>query len=287
MNTTVKITECPRDAMQGLKEFIPTHKKIEYINQLLKVGFDTLDCGSFVSAKAIPQLVDSTEVFEQIESSNSKTKLLAIIANSRGAEDAVKHKNITYLGFPFSISETFQQRNTNSSIAESLVRVQEIQNLCVKNNKELLVYISMAFGNPYGDDWNSEIVIKWAEKLRSLGIKSIALADTIGVSNQENISYLFKNLIPAFSDIEFGAHLHSTPETAMEKIEAAYNSGCKKFDVAIGGLGGCPMAADDLTGNMATEQLYAFLVKHNINSGINNIEFEKAQQLAKIIFPTH
>lgn len=287
MNTTVKITECPRDAMQGLKEFIPTHKKIEYINQLLKVGFDTLDCGSFVSAKAIPQLVDSAEVFEKIESSTSKTKLLAIIANLRGAEDAVKHKNITYLGFPFSISETFQQRNTNSSIAESLVRVQEIQELCVKNNKELLVYISMAFGNPYGDDWNSEIVIKWAEKLRSLGIKSIALADTIGVSNQENITYLFKNLIPALSDVEFAAHLHSTPETALEKIEAAYNAGCRKFDVAIGGLGGCPMAADDLTGNMATEQLYAFLVKHNINSGINNIEFEKSLTLSKLVFPAH
>lgn len=287
MSTTVKITECPRDAMQGLKEFIPTQKKIEYINQLLKVGFDTLDCGSFVSAKAIPQLVDSAEVFEKIESSLSTTKLLAIIANLRGAEDAVKHKNITYLGFPFSISETFQQRNTNSSITESLVRVQEIQNLCVKNNKKMLVYLSMAFGNPYGDDWNSEIVIKWAEKLRSLGIKDIALADTIGVSNPENITYLFKNLIPVFSDVEFVAHLHSTPQTAVEKIEAAYNSGCRKFDVAIGGLGGCPMATDDLTGNMATEQLYAFLVKHNINSSLNKFELEKAQKLSKIIFPAH
>lgn len=287
MNTTVKITECPRDAMQGLKEFIPTQKKIEYINQLLKVGFDTLDCGSFVSAKAIPQLVDSAEVFEKIESSQSTTKLLAIIANLRGAEDAVKHKNITYLGFPFSISETFQQRNANSSIAESLVRVQEIQNLCEKHNKELLVYISMAFGNPYDDDWNSEIVIKWVEKLRSFGIKSIALADTIGVSNPENISYLFKNLIPAFQDVEFGAHLHSTPETALEKIEASYNSGCRKFDVAIGGLGGCPMAKDDLTGNMATEQLYNFLIKHNINAGLNKLELDKAQKLSKIIFPAH
>ena len=268
----MKIVECPRDAMQGIKEFIPSNIKATYINSLLKVGFDTIDFGSFVSPKAIPQLVDTGEVLNQLNLSTTKSKLLAIVANQRGAQDACHFQEINYLGFPFSISETFQQRNANSSIAESLVRVEEIQNLCLKHNKELVVYISMAFGNPYGDIWNSDIVINWTKKLSDLGIKIIALSDTIGVSNPENINYLFSNIIPEFKNVEIGAHLHSTKEKASEKIQAAYTSGCKRFDVAIHGFGGCPMAADDLTGNLATEDLEGYFLKNNINLNLN-IEF--------------
>ena len=268
----MKIVECPRDAMQGIKEFIPSNIKATYINSLLKVGFDTIDFGSFVSPKAIPQLVDTGEVLNQLNLSTTKSKLLAIVANQRGALDACHFQEINYLGFPFSISETFQQRNANSSIAESLVRVEEIQNLCLKHNKELVVYISMAFGNPYGDIWNSDIVINWTKKLSDLGIKIIALSDTIGVSNPDNINYLFSNIIPEFKNVEIGAHLHSTKEKASEKIHAAYTSGCKRFDVAIHGFGGCPMAADDLTGNLATEDLEGYFLKNNINLNLN-IEF--------------
>lgn len=268
----MKIVECPRDAMQGIKKFIPSNIKATYINSLLKVGFDTIDFGSFVSPKAIPQLVDTGEVLNQLNLSTTKSKLLAIVANQRGAEDACHFQEINYLGFPFSISETFQQRNANSSIAESLVRVEEIQNLCLKHNKELVVYISMAFGNPYGDIWNSDIVINWTKKLSDLGIKIIALSDTIGVSNPDNINYLFSNIIPEFKNVEIGAHLHSTKEKASEKIHAAYTSGCKRFDVAIHGFGGCPMAADDLTGNLATEDLEGYFLKNNINLNLN-IEF--------------
>lgn len=268
----MKIVECPRDAMQGIKEFIPSKIKATYINSLLKVGFDTIDFGSFVSPKAIPQLVDTGEVLNQLNLSTTKSKLLAIVANQRGAQDACHFQEINYLGFPFSISETFQQRNANSSIVESLVRVEEIQNLCLKHNKELVVYISMAFGNPYGDIWNSDIVINWTKKLSDLGIKIIALSDTIGVSNPDNINYLFSNIIPEFKNVEIGAHLHSTKEKASEKIHAAYTSGCKRFDVAIHGFGGCPMAADDLTGNLATEDLEGYFLKNNINLNLN-IEF--------------
>jgi hydroxymethylglutaryl-CoA lyase len=268
----MKIVECPRDAMQGIKEFIPSNIKATYINSLLKVGFDTIDFGSFVSPKAIPQLVDTGEVLNQLNLSTTKSKLLAIVANQRGAQDACHFQEINYLGFPFSISETFQQRNANSSITESLVRVEEIQNLCLKHNKELVVYISMAFGNPYGDIWNSDIVINWTKKLSDLGIKIIALSDTIGVSNPDNINYLFSNIIPEFKNVEIGAHLHSTKEKASEKIHAAYTSGCKRFDVAIHGFGGCPMAADDLTGNLATEDLEGYFLKNNINLNLN-IEF--------------
>jgi hydroxymethylglutaryl-CoA lyase len=242
----MKITECPRDAMQGIKAFIPTDLKAEYVNQLLKVGFDTIDFGSFVSPKAIPQMQDTAQLVKQLDMSNTRSKLLAIIANERGAQDAVAFDEITYLGFPFSISETFQQRNTNSSITESLKRVEEIQNLSFKNNKQLLVYISMAFGNPYGDVWNSDIVIEWTKKMADMGIKHIALADTIGCSTPENITYLFSNLIPEFKNIEIGAHLHSTKDKAQEKIETTFKSSCKSFDVAIHGFGGCPMAKDDL-----------------------------------------
>jgi hydroxymethylglutaryl-CoA lyase len=272
----MKIIECPRDAMQGIKEFIPTQTKVNYLNSLLKVGFDTIDFGSFVSPKAIPQMQDTAEVLKQLDLSTTKSKLLAIVANTRGAEQACEFGEIRYLGFPFSISETFQQRNANSSIAESLVRVEEIQNLCLKHNKELVVYISMAFGNPYGDVWNSDIVINWTKKLSDMGIKIIALSDTVGVSDKENINYLFSNIIPEFKGVEIGAHLHSTKEKALEKIEAAYNSGCQRFDVAIHGFGGCPMAKDDLTGNLATEDLELFFDTNNIPLNLNKELLQKA-----------
>ena len=265
----MKIIECPRDAMQGIKEFIPTAEKVNYINSLLQIGFDTIDFGSFVSPKAIPQMQDTADVLKQLNLSGSKSKLLAIIANTRGAEQACAFDEIRYLGFPFSISETFQQRNANSSIAESLIRVEEIQNLSVKHHKELVVYISMAFGNPYGDVWNSDIVINWTKKLSELGIKIIALSDTVGVSTKENITSLFTSVIPEFKGVEIGAHLHSTKEKAMEKIEAAYKSGCQRFDVAIHGFGGCPMAADDLTGNLATEDLEHFFEMNHIPLALN------------------
>ncbi|MCD6020131.1 MAG: hydroxymethylglutaryl-CoA lyase [Bacteroidetes bacterium] len=272
----MKIIECPRDAMQGIKELIPTEVKAKYINTLLKVGFDTIDFGSFVSPKAIPQMHDTAAVLDQLDLSATKSKLLAIIANTRGAQDACAFEQIRYLGFPFSISETFQQRNANSSIIESLVRVEEIQNLCIKHNKELVVYISMAFGNPYGDEYNSEIVINWAKKLSYLGIKIIALSDTIGVSNKENISHLFSTMIPEFKDVEIGAHLHSTKESSLEKIEAAYKNGCQRFDVAIHGFGGCPMAKDDLTGNLATEDLEIYFDTYRVPLDLKKEQLKKA-----------
>lgn len=281
----LKIIECPRDAMQGLHDFISTEKKAAYINQLLKVGFDTIDFGSFVSPKAIPQLKDTAEVLNQLDLSHTNSKLLAIVANQRGATDACKFEEINYLGFPFSISETFQQRNTNSSIIESLKRVEDIQSLCVNNKKELVVYISMAFGNPYGDNWNSDIVIEWTKKLSDLGVKIIALSDTTGVSNPENISYLFGNIIPEFSNVEIGAHLHTTPTTWEEKVKAAYDNGCKRFDGAIKGFGGCPMATDDLTGNMATENLIHYFKQNNINTGLNKEEFNQSMLDALNVFP--
>ncbi|MDX5347359.1 MAG: hydroxymethylglutaryl-CoA lyase, partial [Hymenobacteraceae bacterium] len=249
----IKIIECPRDDMQGLKEFIPTQTKIDYLNKLLKVGFDTLDFGSFVSPKAIPQLRDTAEVLANLELENTKTKLLAIIANVRGAEDAVQHEQIKYLGFPLSVSEEFQKRNTNKTIDEALEQVAQIQELCVKHGKEQVTYISMGFGNPYGEAWNTEVVGEFVQKLAKLQVPIISLSDTIGVSNPENIDYLFSNLIPAFPDIEFGAHLHTNSRTWEEKIDAAYKAGCRRFDGALRGYGGCPMAKDELVGNMATE----------------------------------
>ena len=281
----VKIIECPRDAMQGLHDFILTDVKANYINQLLKVGFDTIDFGSFVSPKAIPQLKDTAEVLNLLDLSTTKSKLLSIVANQRGAIDACNFEEINYLGFPFSISETFQQRNTNASISESLIRVADIQNLCIKNNKELVVYISMAFGNPYGDEWNAQIVIEWTKKLSDLGIKIIALSDTIGISNEENISYLFSNIIPEFDTIEIGAHLHTTPTTWKEKVNAAYINGCKRFDGAIKGFGGCPMATDDLTGNMATENLIEYFNQNKIETGLNQNEFNQSMIDALKVFP--
>lgn len=280
----MRITECPRDAMQGIKQFIPTELKVEYLNQLLKVGFDVIDFGSFVSPKAIPQLQDTAEVLKKLDLSKTNSKLLAIIANTRGAEDACKFEEINYLGFPFSISETFQQRNTSSSIAESLVRVEEIQNLCIKHKKEMVVYISMAFGNPYGDVWNSDIVINWTKKLSEMGIKIIALADTIGCSTPDNINYLFSNLIPEFKNVQIGSHLHSTKEKALEKIVAAYQSGCRSFDVAVHGFGGCPMAKDDLTGNMATEDLIGYAETNSIALNLNMAELTKAYELSWKVF---
>ena len=280
----MKIIECPRDAMQGIKEMIPTDVKVKYINSLLNIGFDTIDVGSFVSPKAIPQMQDTAQVLKQLNLSQTNSKLLAIIANTRGAQDACTFDEIQYLGFPFSISETFQQRNANSSIADSLIRVEEIQNLCVQHKKELVVYISMAFGNPYGDLWNSDIVIDWTKKLSDLGVKIIALSDTIGVSNSENINYLFSNIIPEFKHVEIGAHLHSTKESALEKIDAAYKSGCQRFDVAIHGFGGCPMAKDDLTGNLATEDLERYFEMNGISLNLDAKLLQKAYEESWDIF---
>ncbi|MBL7877364.1 MAG: hydroxymethylglutaryl-CoA lyase [Cyclobacteriaceae bacterium] len=280
----MKIIECPRDAMQGLKSFVPTEKKISYINQLLKVGFDTLDFGSFVSPKAIPQMQDTSEVLAGLDLSGTQTKLLAIVANTRGAEIACSFDQIRFLGFPLSISETFQQRNTNKSIVEALQAVNEIQDLCKKSGKKLVVYISMGFGNPYGDPYDIEVVEKFTDILATLGVEIISLADTIGVSQPDQIEYLFTNLTSHFPKIEFGAHLHSAPVTRLEKIEAAYRSGCQRFDGAILGFGGCPMAKDELVGNMATESIISFLESKGTDLNLNKSEFEKALILASEIF---
>ncbi|MCW3070415.1 MAG: hydroxymethylglutaryl-CoA lyase [Bacteroidetes bacterium] len=281
----MKLIECPRDAMQGIHDFIPTEKKAAYINSILKAGFHTVDFGSFVSPKAIPQMRDTAQVLEQLDLSSTRSKLLAIIANVRGAQDAVEFEEISYLGFPFSISETFQQRNANSGIAESLIRVEEIQDLCIRNKKELVVYVSMAFGNPYGDEWSSDVAIAWTKRLADMGIKIIALSDTIGVSNPQNISYLFSKLVPEFPGVEIGAHLHTTPDSWEEKVHAAYTSGCRRFDSAIKGYGGCPMATDKLTGNMPTENLLHYFNKHNVITGIDENAFAEAMLLATQTFP--
>lgn len=281
----IRLVECPRDAMQGLHDFIPTEKKVEYINQLLKVGFDMIDFGSFVSPKAIPQMADTAQVIEQLDLSETNSKLLSIIGNVRGAEDAVKYNQIDFLGFPFSISETFQQRNINSSIADSIDRIKEIKKLCDDNGKKLMIYISMGFGNPYGDTWSAEVAAQWVEKLVALDIRYISLADTIGVANPDSIRYLFSNLIPAFPDVDFGAHLHTTPDAWLEKIDAAYESGCVRFDGAIKGFGGCPMAADDLTGNMATENIIQYFNHENVALNINKQAFLESVRKALLTFP--
>ncbi len=283
----MKIIECPRDAMQGISKFIPTEQKAHYINMLLKVGFDTIDFGSFVSPKAIPQLRDTAEVLSLLKVQESKSKLLAIVANTRGAEEASKHEAITYLGFPLSISETFQQRNTNKSIVEALNTIEEIQEICNKTNKILVTYISMGFGNPYNDPYDASIVEQFTGILAALDVKIISLADTIGVSQPEQIQYLFKTLIQKFPSIEFGAHLHSNPATAVEKIEAAYNSGCQRFDGAIKGFGGCPMAEDELVGNLATETVLSFLDSKNDAPALDRAAFQEVMKLADSIFPAH
>lgn len=283
MSSSVKIIECPRDAMQGIKMFIPTEKKVQYIQSLLRVGYDTIDFGSFVSPKAIPQMADTAEVLSKLDLSKTTSKLLAIIANTRGAEEASVHTEIDYLGYPFSISENFQMRNTHKTIAQSVVALEEILEIADRSNKEVVVYISMGFGNPYGDPWNVEIVGDWTERLAKMGVKILSLSDTIGSSNPENISYLFSNLIPKYPHIEFGAHLHTTPSSWFEKVDAAFQSGCKRFDGAIQGFGGCPMAKDELTGNMPTEKLLSYFTSKK-NNNLNALSFESAYNEATKIF---
>lgn len=280
----VKVIECPRDAMQGIKHNIPTELKVRYLNLLLQVGFDTLDFGSFVSPKAIPQMADTPQVLEQLELAGTMTKLLAIVANVRGAIDACAFPQISYLGYPFSISETFQLRNTNATIEESLGRVDAIQEICATFGKKLVIYISMGFGNPYGDPWNVEIAQQWVDRLADMDIRIMSLSDTIGVSNPENIAYLFKNLIPPYPDVEFGAHLHTTPTTWREKVEAAYQHGCRRFDGALHGYGGCPMAKDDLTGNMPTEKIISYLEQQQVQLNLNLTALKNAERLTSEVF---
>lgn len=284
MPDQVKIIECPRDAMQGIKTFIPTEKKVHYIQSLLRVGFDTIDFGSFVSPRAIPQMVDTAEVLSQLDLTNTKSKLLAIVANTRGAVDASQYPEINFLGYPFSISENFQMRNTHKTIAQSVVTLQEILNIADKSNKEVVAYLSMGFGNPYGDPWNVNIVGEWTERLSKMGVKILSLSDTIGSSNAENINYLFSNLIPQYQEIEFGAHLHTTPSSWFEKVNAAYLAGCRRFDGAIQGFGGCPMAKDELTGNMPTEKLLSYFTSQKSSNNMNALSFESAYNEASKIF---
>ena len=283
-NSGVKIVECPRDAMQGIKHFIPTNEKVRYLQSLLGCGFDTLDFGSFVSPKAIPQMVDTAEVLSKLDLSKTSSKLLSIVANVRGARDAASHPEVDYLGFPFSISENFQMRNTHKTIAQSVETLQEIFNIADASNKEVVTYISMGFGNPYGDPWNVEIVGEWTERLAKMGAKILSLSDTVGSSDPETISYLFSNLIPKYPTIEFGAHLHTTPTKWHEKVAAAYESGCRRFDGAIQGFGGCPMAKNDLTGNMPTEKMLSYFTSHKIISGVNAMTFEAAYNKATELF---
>ncbi|WP_278036478.1 hydroxymethylglutaryl-CoA lyase [Flavobacterium nitratireducens] len=283
----IKIIECPRDAMQGIKSFIPTEKKVSYIQALLRVGFDTIDVGSFVSPKAVPQMQDTAAVLEQLDLSTTKSKILAIIANTKGAETASQFETIHYLGFPFSISENFQMRNTHKTIAESIVSMQEILEIAYKNNKEVVAYLSMGFGNPYGDPWNVEIVGEWTEKLATMGVKILSLSDTIGSSTPDAIRYLFSNLIPKYPQIEFGAHLHTTYDKWFEKIEAAYQSGCRRYDGAIQGFGGCPMAKDELTGNMPTEKLLSYFTANKEQLNLNPLSFESAYNEASKVFNSY
>lgn len=285
MMRKVKIIECPRDAMQGIKShFIPTEKKALYINSLLKVGFDTIDFGSFVSPKAIPQMRDTEAVLSRLELSNTNSKLLAIIANIRGANDASQFEEINYLGYPFSISENFQMRNTHKTITESISTLEAVLNIADKSKKEVVVYLSMGFGNPYGDPWNIEIVGQWIEKLSNLGIKTLSLSDTIGSSTPDVIDYLFSNLIPLYPEIEFGAHLHTTPDKWHEKVDAAFKAGCNRFDGAIKGFGGCPMAKDELTGNMPTEKLLSYFTTQKVSTLLKPMSFESAYNKALDIF---
>ena len=282
-NSKFTLVECPRDAMQGWAHFIPTATKVKYLNKLLEVGFDVLDFGSFVSPKAIPQLADTKEVIPQLKL-NDKTKLLAIIANTRGAEEAVQYDEIAYLGFPFSISETFQLRNTNKTIAQSLAQVEEIQGLCVQHGKQLVVYISMGFGNPYGDEYSVQVAIDWVGKLTAMGIRTIAMSDTVGVAQPGNIEYIFKHLIPEFPQATIGAHFHSSQATWREKMDAAYSSNCLRFDSSLKGIGGCPMAEDDLVGNIATENIVHWSKEKNIYLSLNETAFAEAMMMAGEVF---
>lgn len=280
----MKIVECPRDAMQGLEAFVPTEIKANYLNILLEVGFDTLDFGSFVSPKAIPQLRDTADVLKKLQLSKTKTKLLAIVANTRGSEEAAIFEEIAFLGFPLSVSEIFQQKNTNKSIAEALLVVEEIQNICQKNNKKQVVYLSMGFGNPYDEVYSPEIVEKLAEKLVNLGVEIIVPSDTVGISSSENIKSLWKNLTTTFPKTTFGMHLHSNPNTATEKIAAAYEAGCRRIDTALRGFGGCPMAKDDLVGNIATEKVVAYFKEKNVDLGLDMTKFDEALAYSTNIF---
>lgn len=281
---SVKIIECPRDAMQGIKNTIPTEQKVAYIQALLRVGFDTIDFGSFVSPRAVPQMKDTAAVLEQLDLTKTSSKLLSIIANTKGAEIAAQYSEIQYLGFPFSISENFQMRNTHKTIAESLITLEEILTIGDKNNKEVVAYLSMGFGNPYGDPWNIEIVAEWTEKLSQMGIKILSLSDTVGSSTPEVIQYLYSNLVPQYPHIEFGAHFHTTYDKWFEKIDTAFHAGCRRFDGAIQGFGGCPMAKDELTGNMPTEKLLSYFTSNKINTNLNPLSFESAYNEASKLF---
>lgn len=281
---TPSLVECPRDAMQGWKTFIPTEKKIAYLNALLQVGFDTLDFGSFVSPKAIPQLADTREVLAGLDLSGSTTKLLAIVANQRGAQEAVAYEQIKHLGFPFSLSPTFQQRNTNSTLAEAVERVDAIQSLCLRNKKELVLYLSMGFGNPYGDAYNEEVLLHWAGEMAAKGIRIISLADTVGVATPEQISFALGALIPQYPDVQFGVHLHSAPHNWQPKVQAAYDAGCMRFDGALKGIGGCPMAGNELIGNMDTEWLLGFFKEQGMDTNINQEAFRQSGQIANQVF---
>lgn len=283
-NSVLKLIECPRDAMQGWKHFIPTARKVEYINSLLKVGFDTIDFGSFVSPKAIPQMADTKEVVEQLDLSGTNSRLLAIIANQRGAEDASVYEAISFLGFPFSVSETFQHRNTNSSIAESFERVEEIQNICVKTGKKLVVYISMGFGNPYGDPYSEEIVFEWVNKMVALDIQTISLADTVGFATPQQVYDITDYLTESLPGIEIGVHLHSSPANWKEKLEAALQAGCKRFDGALKGIGGCPMANDELVGNMNTEWMIDYMEEKGTQLHLNKPALDNSLRIAGEIF---
>ena len=284
MDRSIKIIECPRDAMQGIKIFIPTDLKVKYIQSLLRVGFDTLDFGSFVSPKAIPQMRDTKAVLDKLDLSSTNTKLLSIVANLRGAEMACSINSIDYLGFPFSISENFQMRNTHKTISESEIVLKDILDITQKKNKKLVVYMSMAFGNPYGDPWDVDIVGEWSDRLHSMGVEILSLSDTIGSSKPESISYLFSNLIPKFPHVEFGAHLHTHPNSWHEKLNAAYKAGCYRFDGAIQGFGGCPMASDSLMGNMPTEKIISYFNSENIDTHIDILPFESAHNSASKLF---
>ncbi|MGB5171645.1 MAG: hydroxymethylglutaryl-CoA lyase [Eudoraea sp.] len=287
MDNKIKIVECPRDAMQGIKQFIPTSSKITYIQSLLSCGFHTIDFGSFVSPRAIPQMADTTKVLEGLDLSKTQSKLLAIVANLRGAQEASLHSEINYLGYPFSISENFQMRNTHKTIKESIEVLSQILELADKTNKEVVTYISMGFGNPYGDPWNVKIVGEWTEKLAQMGVRILSLSDTVGTSSPEDIHYLYSHLIPKFPKIEFGAHLHTSPFKWHEKLEAAYNGGCRRFDGAIQGFGGCPMAKDDLTGNMPTEKMLSFFTALKTPTGVQWMPFEAAYNKAKELFAAY
>lgn len=283
----IKLIECPRDAMQGIKAFIPTEKKVAYIQSLLRVGFDTIDFGSFVSPKAIPQMADTARVLAGLDLSETGSELLAIVANVRGAQDASVYPEIQCLGYPFSISENFQMRNTHKTIAESTAILREILNIADRTGKEVVAYLSMGFGNPYGDPWNVEIVGEWTEKLSAMGVKILSLSDTVGTSTPEVIRYLFTHLTPAYPEIEFGAHLHTTPSSWYEKVNAAYESGCRRFDGAIQGFGGCPMARDELTGNMPTEKMVSYFTAAKADTGLSAMSFESAYNEATKIFGTY